>query len=694
MTEVSCRAFSYFSNAAAAGVIDLDVLIAGLPVTRADLESVHHRLPWDVWVAMCERMAQGLGSDERVIDSARYSVSDVFAGDLGRIASFLGDMVQVYRMALLWGAPGIYRCTRFVVERLDDDRVEVSCEIIDGFRASRVWQLLVEGGLAVIPQFVGYGAAKVERLQLDDRSARWRVTPPKVPIGRPVGKQTPGTAAISAASIVDELAGQQEQLSVAWSEMRRSARAFQNTLDALPLLLAVHDHGRALYVNPALCTFLGTTQEHLVGTRLLDLAASDSKDAFARLLDEDALDAPLQVGISRAAGVGWVEARSVGGFEFGGQEARLLVGVDVSAELAARASLERSEATVHALLHVFPDLVLRIDEAGRLLDVQGGRSMQGAARLREFIGRRLSREALDGMPQFTASMAEELVDVLDSTGRNALEFALTGIGTDGQPRSLHARVVLIPGGERFLILHDDTERRAVERRLAVAERMSSLGTLAAGVAHEINNPIGVMLGYVMLLRKDAALADREELTIIEDELRQCQVIVAGLLDLARPVRLHPAEVDLDDLAREAVSRLEESGQLGGVSVQVDGAGGARVHADEGKIKQVVFNLLINAVDAARDKGARAPEVRVAARVEGGRAYVEIVDRGAGMPAEVKMRLFEPFHSTKPRGHGLGLAIARTLARAHGGDVELTDGPGGVGTRATVWIPQEAPKEPV
>ncbi|MBP6627849.1 MAG: HAMP domain-containing histidine kinase [Kofleriaceae bacterium] len=233
-----------------------------------------------------------------------------------------------------------------------------------------------------------------------------------------------------------------------------------------------------------------------------------------------------------------------------------------------------------------------------------------------------------------------------------------------------------------------------QAELIERNRLASIGQLAAGVAHEINNPIGVMLGYVMLLRKDAALADREELTIIEDELRQCQVIVAGLLDLARPVRLHPAEVDLDDLAREAVSRLEESGQLGGVSVQVDGAGGARVHADEGKIKQVVFNLLINAVDAARDKGARAPEVRVAARVEGGRAYVEIVDRGAGMPAEVKMRLFEPFHSTKPRGHGLGLAIARTLARAHGGDVELTDGPGGVGTRATVWIPQEAPKEPV
>jgi signal transduction histidine kinase len=106
----------------------------------------------------------------------------------------------------------------------------------------------------------------------------------------------------------------------------------------------------------------------------------------------------------------------------------------------------------------------------------------------------------------------------------------------------------------------------------------------------------------------------------------------------------------------------------------------------------VLNLLVNAVDAARDKAAHGQEVDVAVEAVDGRARVEVLDRGPGIPPAVRDRLFEPFHSTKAKGHGLGLAIARTLTRAHGGDVELQDGPGGVGTRAVVWLPIETPQE--
>jgi len=232
-----------------------------------------------------------------------------------------------------------------------------------------------------------------------------------------------------------------------------------------------------------------------------------------------------------------------------------------------------------------------------------------------------------------------------------------------------------------------------QAELIERNRLASIGQLAAGVAHEINNPLGVMLGYVKLLRQDASLANREELTIIEDELRQCQAIIAGLLDLARPVRLHRAEVDLDEVAREAVSRLEESGRVDGVDVTVNGAKHVRANVDEGKVKQVVLNLLLNAVDAARDKAATGADVRVTVGSADGRARIEVVDRGPGIPASARARLFEPFHSTKAKGHGLGLAIARTLTRAHGGDVELEDGPGGIGTRAVVWLPLDASEEP-
>jgi signal transduction histidine kinase len=191
-----------------------------------------------------------------------------------------------------------------------------------------------------------------------------------------------------------------------------------------------------------------------------------------------------------------------------------------------------------------------------------------------------------------------------------------------------------------------------------------------------------------VLRRDPKTAELEELGIIEDEIRQCQTIVAALLDLARPARLHRGEVELAEIAREAAARLEETGRTDGVSVKVTGEP-ARVDADEGKIRQIVLNLLGNAIDATR--AANATEVAIDVRSRDGTAVIEVGDRGPGITAEARARLFEPFFSTKAKGHGLGLAIARTLARAHGGDIELVDRPAG-GTLARVSLPVEAPEE--
>lgn len=267
----------------------------------------------------------------------------------------------------------------------------------------------------------------------------------------------------------------------------------------------------------------------------------------------------------------------------------------------------------------------------------------------------------------------------------ALRAGATRIGTG----DLSARVGLTGDDEladlarTFDRMAEDLAHRQAE--LLEAHRLASIGQVASGVAHEINNPLGVILGYVTLLRREAALGDREDLRIIEDEARQCQTIVAGLLDLARPVRLHRSEVELGELAREAAARLEETGRAGGVDVRIAGEGEVRIAADEGKLKQIVLNLLGNALEAARDPAAARPVVEVSWGVREGRAWMHIDDRGPGIAPEIQPRLFEPFFTTRSRGHGLGLAIARTLARAHGGEVELASRSDG-GARASVTIP--------
>ena len=255
---------------------------------------------------------------------------------------------------------------------------------------------------------------------------------------------------------------------------------------------------------------------------------------------------------------------------------------------------------------------------------------------------------------------------------------------------LDARVAL-PGNDElaelarvFDQMTADLKRHQTE--LLEAHRLASIGQVASGVAHEINNPLGVILGYVTLLRRDPQLAEREDLRIIEDEVRQSLAIVAGLLDLARPVRLDRTELDLSDVAREAAARLDEAGRSEGVEIRFRDAPVPKVHADEGKIRQIALNLLSNAVEAARDPAAAAPLVEVTWCERDRCAWLQIEDYGPGIPPETMVRVFEPFFTTRTKGHGLGLAIARTLARAHGGDIQLEPRPGGKGTRASLSLP--------
>lgn len=225
--------------------------------------------------------------------------------------------------------------------------------------------------------------------------------------------------------------------------------------------------------------------------------------------------------------------------------------------------------------------------------------------------------------------------------------------------------------------------------LLEAHRLASIGQVASGVAHEINNPLGVILGYTRILRRDAQLRDREELSIIEDEVRQCQRIVSGLLDLARPVQLHRADVDVREVVREIVDRLGGAGGADGVRFETAEGPPLQITADETRLRQVVANLLANAIEAARDPSAREAVVSVSWGQEQSRAWIDIRDRGGGISADVMPRLFEPFFTTKRQGHGLGLAVARTLARAQDGDVVLEPNPDGIGARARVTLPVRA-----
>jgi two-component system NtrC family sensor kinase len=224
-----------------------------------------------------------------------------------------------------------------------------------------------------------------------------------------------------------------------------------------------------------------------------------------------------------------------------------------------------------------------------------------------------------------------------------------------------------------------------QEKLVRSEKLAGIGRLAAGVAHEINNPLGVILGYAKILARRAEGPLAEDLAVIEEETLRAKEIVEGLLDLSRPMAAEARPVDLRALCDEVVSRLREARLLEGVDVAVDGA--ATASGSQPQLRQVVHNLVRNAAEAA-GPGGRV-EIAIAAR--GGEAEVQVSDSGEGIAPEARERLFEPFLTTKPRGTGLGLAVSRAIARAHGGDLVAGDAPGG-GARFALRIPAAAEAE--
>ncbi len=246
-------------------------------------------------------------------------------------------------------------------------------------------------------------------------------------------------------------------------------------------------------------------------------------------------------------------------------------------------------------------------------------------------------------------------------------------------------------GDLAKAFNEMTRRLAeVQRQLTQADKLASVGRLAAGLAHEINNPLTGVLSYASLLQRRFAAdpATREDLDVIVRETKRCRLILRELLDFARPAPPVRKATDLNEVARHAVAVVINQLSLNHVNLVLDLAEDLpRASADANQIQQVVVNLLLNAADAIGPEGG---EIRLLSR-PGAAATVDLLveDSGHGIPAEHLPHLFDPFFSTKgTRGTGLGLAVTWGIVESHGGTLEVASEPGR-GSRFTVHIPLAA-----
>lgn len=263
-------------------------------------------------------------------------------------------------------------------------------------------------------------------------------------------------------------------------------------------------------------------------------------------------------------------------------------------------------------------------------------------------------------------------------------------GRDGRSRSLLlAAMSIVDAEERqvgtMLLIQDLSEVKKLEEELKRNERLAALGEMAAGVAHELRNPLSSIKGLTVLLKSKFPdnSSDREAADILVREVERLNRSIGELLDYARPDRLENKKISLNEILQKALSLIRVDADAVGVSIStVFCAEPDFVNADPDKLNQVFLNLFLNAIQAMNNGGA----LKVHTLVEGRNVICLIEDNGCGIDAELLPRVFDPYVTSKSDGTGLGLAMSAKIVEEHQGSIDISS-ISGQGTTVRLSLPQ-------
>jgi len=492
-------------------------------------------------------------------------------------------------------------------------------------------------------------------------------------------------------------------------------------LDALPARVMVLDRDeRCVYVNHEFFTFTGLHAKQVLGRHIADVIGHDTYATYV----------PARERLYRGEPVrweGWTELAGQGkrfmrehlvpygneGQQGVAPSAIVVMSRDLTelkeheAELQEQVErLQATEALKSAIVDHALAALVSADEHGVIVEFNpAAETMFGLARA-DAVGRLVADVIIP--PRHRAAHAAGMGRMRDGgaprvLGRRLEIEALRADGTEFPIEMVLWRTMVDGIAHYTASISDLTERRRqadeIERQreaLRQSEKLTAMGSLLAGVAHELNNPLAIVMGRASLL--EAKCADDPELRADAQRIREaaerCGRIVRTFLGMARQRAPQRAEVQLNDMVRGAIDLLHYNLRSGGIEVELRLADGMpAVLADPDQLGQVLLNLLVNAQQALM---AQAPPRRIAietgavqprpGRVAG--VWLRVADNGPGVPPEIRSRIFDPFFTTKAEGTGtgLGLGVSRSLVREFGGDLILeTEQPDG-GACFRFWVP--------
>jgi two-component system sensor histidine kinase HydH len=365
----------------------------------------------------------------------------------------------------------------------------------------------------------------------------------------------------------------------------------------------------------------------------------------------------------------------------------LLIGVSgvISLLLAqgyrsARASLSRVQAFSDSLVENMPIGLVAIDQAGRITAFnQAAESIlqQAAA---DIVG----QKANDVLPE----TCRDLIKTLE-TQKKIVTGELDCHLANGRkiPLDVIATVLEEEDGARgvVVLLRDITEIQHLKKEIARSQRLASLGSLAAGVAHELRNPLSSIKGFATYFRERYRDNPEDEKTagIMIQEVDRLNRVIGQLLDYARPMTMHRQETPIQSIIQHTFRMIEQQAREKGVVLQANlPANIPAVGVDPDRMKQVFLNLYLNALDAMEVGDVLSVTLT---DLPGEHIRIEVGDTGVGIAPEDLGRIFDPYFTTKPSGAGLGLAIVQKIIDSHGGDIQVESTPGR-GTMVAIQLP--------
>jgi two-component system sensor histidine kinase HydH len=351
----------------------------------------------------------------------------------------------------------------------------------------------------------------------------------------------------------------------------------------------------------------------------------------------------------------------------------------VQAYRLTRTSLSRMKIFSDALVKNMPIGLIALDNSGQIVTC----NEKAQALLNVAYGDALGKEAAEILPRPLKNLLEELPE---QGGLLERDIKLTSPDGKDQIWEIIAAGLMdegIPAG-KILLVHDATAIRELEKEVTKSRHLTSIGSLAAGVAHEIRNPLSSIKGFAVYLKEKLSgnTEDKKTAEIMIQEVERLNRVISQLIEFARPLELKKERTHFSDLVKHTLKLIDAEAQKNKITIDMEiDEDASLIEVDSDKIKQVLLNIFLNAL-AAMKKGGKLVIMFLP-----GKSYFTVIisDTGVGIEKTDLPRIYDPYFTSKPAGTGLGLAVVQKIMEAHGGHIKV-ESMAGQGTKVFLLFP--------